>query len=140
MANILVMKEVIKASKKLLIEAREKKSKDMLLDKFTLRFVKFLDIDAALDWIAEEEEVGDTVPQNIKDAFPGASPSQTTLYDLKKAFASSHQELVLFADNDYKQWDYDDNENGWQPQFMSDFVMKSQTTSFCDGIKTRDYG
>ena len=51
--------------------------------------------------------------------------------DLKKAFASSHQELVLFADNDYKQWDYDDNENGWQPQFMSDFVMKSQTTSFC---------
>lgn len=131
MANILVMKEVIKASKKLLIEAREKKSKDMLLDKFTLRFVKFLDIDAALDWIAEEEEVGDTVPQNIKDAFPGASPSQTTLYDLKKAFASSHQELVLFADNDYKQWDYDDNENGWQPQFMSDFVMKSQTTSFC---------
>ena len=50
---------------------------------------------------------------------------------MKKAFASSHQELVLFADNDYKQWDYDDNENGWQPQFMSDFVMKSQTTSFC---------
>ena len=131
MANMMVMKEVIKASKKLLMEARERKSKDMLLDKFTLRYAKYLDIDAALAWIAEEEEVGDTVPQPIKDAFPGASPSQTTIYDLKKAYAASHQELVLFADNDFSDWDYEDNENGWQPQFMNHFVMKSQTVSFC---------
>ena len=112
-------------------EAREKQSKDMLLDKFTLRYAKFLDINAALAWIEEEEEVGDTVPQNIKDAFPDTSPSQTTLYDLKKAFAASHQDVVLFADNDYQEWDYEDNENGWQPQFMSHFVMKSHYTSFC---------
>lgn len=131
MADIMVMKEVIKASKKLLIEARDRQSKDMLLDKFTLRFAKYLDIDAALGWIAEEEEVGDTVPHDIKDAFPGATPSQTTLYDLQKAFSQSHNELVLFVDNDYKQWDYDDRENGWQPQFMNKFVMKSQTTTFC---------
>ena len=131
MANIQVMKDVIKATKKLLMEAREKKSKDMLLDKFTLRYAKFVDVDAALAWIEEEEEVGDTVPQNIKDAFPGTSPSQTTLYDLEKAFAASHQELVLFADNDYAEWDYEDRENGWQPQFMNRFVIKSQTTTFC---------
>lgn len=110
MANIQVMKDVIKATKKLLMEAREKKSKDMLLDKFTLRYAKFVDVDAALAWIEEEEEVGDTVPQNIKDAFPGSSPSQTTLYDLEKAFAASHQELVLFVDNDYAEWDYEDRE------------------------------
>ena len=114
-----------------LMEAREKKSKDMLLDKFTLRYAKFVDVDAALAWIKEEEEVGDTVPQNIKDAFPGTSPSQTTLYDLEKAFAASHQELILFADNDYTEWDYEDRENGWQPQFMNRFVIKSQTTTFC---------
>ena len=100
-------------------------------DKFTLRYAKYLDIDAALAWIAEEEEVGDTIPQPIKDAFPGASPSQTTIYDLKKAYVASHQELVLFADNDFCDWDYEDNENGWQPQFMNHFVMKSQTVSFC---------
>lgn len=131
MANIQVMKDVIKASKKLLTEAREKKSKDMLLDKFTLRYAQFIDIDAALDWITEEEEVGDTVPQVIKDTFPGASPSQTTLYDMEKAFAASHQKIILFTDNDYKLWDYDSKENGWQPQFVSHFAMKSQTTSFC---------
>lgn len=131
MANIQVMKEVIKASKKLLQEAKDKRSKDMLLDKFTLRFIKYVDIDAALAWIKEEEEVGDTVPQNIKNAFPGANPSQTTLYDLQKAFAGSHQNLVLFVDNDYNEWDYDGKETGWRPQLMNNFVMKSDTTTFC---------
>ena len=131
MANIQVMKEVIQASKKLLQEAKDKCSKDMLLDKFTLRFIRYVDIDAALAWIAEEEEVGDTIPQNVKDAFPNASPSQTTLYDLQKAFSGSHQNLVLFVDNDYKEWDYDGKETGWRPQLMNNFVMKSDTTTFC---------
>ena len=131
MANIQVMKEVIKATKRLLTEARDRNSKDMLLDKFTLRFANYIDIDKALDWIAEEEEVGDTVPQNIKEAFPNAMPSQTTLYELEKAFAGSHQQLVLFADNDYKEWDYDTQENGWRLQLMNNFVIKGQTTTFC---------
>ena len=131
MANIQVMKEVIKASKKLLQEATDKCSKDLLLDKFTLRFIRYVDIDAALAWIAEEEEVGDTIPQNIKDAFPESSPSQTTLYDLQKAFIGSHQKLVLFADNDYNEWDYDGKETGWRPQLMNNFVTKSDATTFC---------
>ena len=121
----------VQASKKLLQEAKDKCSKDMLLDKFTLRFIRYVDIDAALAWIAEEEEVGDTIPQNVKDAFPNASPSQTTLYDLQKAFSGSHQNLVLFVDNDYKEWDYDGKETGWRPQLMNNFVMKSDTTTFC---------
>ena len=41
MANVQVMKEVIKASKKLLTEARDRNSKDMLLDKYTLRYVRY---------------------------------------------------------------------------------------------------
>jgi len=57
MANISIMMEVIKASKKLLIEARDRKSKDMLLDKYTLRYLKYLDIDAAIHWIEEEESI-----------------------------------------------------------------------------------
>ena len=131
MANIAVMKDVIKATKTLLTEAKTRKSKDMLLDKFTLRFAKYIDVDAALEWIAEEEQVGDTVPQNIKDAFPDATPTQTSLYELEKAFAESQNQLMFFADNDFAEWDYDDPDNGWQPQFMSRFVVKSQTTTFC---------
>ena len=55
LANISIMEEVITASKVLLETAKRKNSKDMLLDKFTLRFMKYLDIDAALEWIAEEQ-------------------------------------------------------------------------------------
>ena len=131
MANIQVMKEVIQASKKLLNEAKERNSKDMLLDKFTLRYAKYLDIEAALSWINEEEEVGDTVPQNIKASFPNAQPSQTTLLEMKKAFANSLHKLTLFADNNYKEWDYSDMTCGWQAQLLHDFVIKSQTTNFC---------
>ena len=131
LANVTVMKEVIKATKKMLEEAKQKQSKDMLLDKFTLRYAKYIDVGAALDWIAEEEEVGDTIPQNVKDAFPGLTPSQANLFDLEKAFANSSKQLTLFADNDFMEWDYDNPTNGWQPQLMSRFVTKSAMTTFC---------
>lgn len=131
LANIQIMKAVIQASKVLLLEAKDKGSKDMILDKFTLRYSKHVDIEAAIKWIEEEEEVGDTIPQNIKDAFPNGLPSQTTLYDLEKAFANSRQKLVLFADNHFKDWDYSGKEIGWRAQLMSKFVMKSASTTFC---------
>ena len=51
-----LMLDVIKRSKQLLTEAKAKKSNDMLLDKFTLRYLRYIDIDAALEWIAEEEQ------------------------------------------------------------------------------------
>ncbi len=54
LTNSLLMKELIDASEKLLKEAKEKKSKDMLLDKFTLRFAKYIDINKALYWSQEE--------------------------------------------------------------------------------------
>ena len=53
LADINVMEEVIDASRALLETAKAKNSKDMLLDKYTLRFMKYIDIDAALGWIDE---------------------------------------------------------------------------------------
>lgn len=52
-----VTEQVIEASYKLLKEAKERQSKDMLLDKFTLRFAKYVDIEAALAWIEEEQTI-----------------------------------------------------------------------------------
>lgn len=129
MANIQVMKGVISTSKNLLIEAKNKNSKDMLLDKFTLRFAKYVDVDAALDWIREEEESSNVLPDEVRQVFPGAS--ETNLADLLKAFNNSYQQLTLFADNDYKTWDYNGIENGWRGHLMSYFVTKGQSTTFC---------
>ena len=53
LADTATMVEVIKRAK-LILEA-SKDSIDMLLDRTTLRFAKYMDVPAALAWIAEEE-------------------------------------------------------------------------------------
>ena len=50
-----IMGRVLAAAKELLLTAKEKKSKDFLLDKFTLRFIRYIDIEAALGWFEEME-------------------------------------------------------------------------------------
>ena len=50
-----MMDKVIEKSKKLLKIAQKKKSKEFLLDKYTLRYANYIDIDKALEWIAEEQ-------------------------------------------------------------------------------------
>ena len=47
------MTKVLAASKELLLRAKDKKSKDFLLDKFTLRYIKYIDVKAALSWFDE---------------------------------------------------------------------------------------
>lgn len=57
LANEGMMEKVIKKSKELLMIANEKNSNDYLLDKFTLRFMRYIDIESALNWILEEESM-----------------------------------------------------------------------------------
>ena len=52
-----IMKKVIIRSKELLETAQEKKSVEFLLDKFTISYINKLNIQAALNWIAEEESI-----------------------------------------------------------------------------------
>ena len=52
-----MMDKVLKKSKELLEIAQKKNSKDFLLDKFTLRFIRYVNIQAALDWIEEENSI-----------------------------------------------------------------------------------
>jgi hypothetical protein len=48
-----IMQQVLELSKQTLLKADIRKSKDMLLDKFTLKFYKHIDITAALNWFDE---------------------------------------------------------------------------------------
>ena len=131
MSKMLVMKDVISAAEDLLKQAKERQSKDMLLDKFTLRYVKYLDIDAALDWIAEENEAWTIIPDSVKKAFPTGA-MQKTLLDLRKAFAESKQEPILFVDDQYNNWDYNDSDNGWRNQLLNHFIVRGvDTILFC---------
>ena len=47
--------DVLARAEKLLLDAKAKKSNDMLLDKYTLRYLRYLDVDAALNWLEEEK-------------------------------------------------------------------------------------
>lgn len=52
-----MMDKVLKKSEELLKIAKQKDSKEFLLDKFTLRFIRYVNIQAALDWMAEERGI-----------------------------------------------------------------------------------
>lgn len=48
-----IMEQVLKASEDILLRADTRQSKDLLLDKFTLRFIKYIDVKKALEWFDE---------------------------------------------------------------------------------------
>lgn len=49
-----IMLKVIDKAEGLLREAKQKKSNDILLDKYTIRHLRYIDVEAALVWIQEE--------------------------------------------------------------------------------------
>lgn len=129
LANIALMKEVIASSKEALTKAKERGSKDMLLNRQTLRFMKYVDIDMALDWIKEEEESRDMIPTEVAEI--SSSASEVSLVEMEKAFRISSKESVFFVNNNYKAWNYDDGEHGWRNHFLDNFQMYQKMTTFC---------
>lgn len=128
-----MMEKVLSKSKQLLTIANEKHSKDFLLDKFTLRYMRYVDIQAALDWIAEEESVCNLLPTEIEKIFPVAQYKTqfATLYGLKKAFSESANPKTLFVLDDYSNWDYKGTEQGWRSELYHSFNMYPDSTNFC---------
>ncbi len=100
-----VSKQVLIAAESLLREAKEHNSKDMLLDKFTLRYLKYVDIDAALSWVQQENSAWDIVPDNIAQIFR-RPVTQKTLTEMTTCIAQQ-QHAILFITDDYNAWDYD---------------------------------
>lgn len=125
------MLDVISGAKKLLNIAKDKDSKDMLLDKFTLRFLRHIDIQAALDWIEEQEQTKGIMPDPIPTLFAGKEVQASSLRELKKSFAASSKPSTLFVDNNYQEWEYGTANVGWQSRFLGDFFDRRGTTTFC---------
>jgi hypothetical protein len=61
LADYSIMKQIINNAKEILLNAKRRKSKDMLLDKFTLRYQKYVDIEGALAWIEDEQIVRELI-------------------------------------------------------------------------------
>ena len=125
------MLDVIAGAKKLLEKAQAKDSKDMLLDKFTLRFLKYIDIEGALAWIGEQEKAKDIYPDPIPSVFDTKEVRQSSMRELRTAFAASTQKMTLFVDDNYSKWDFGTSDSGWQGRLLGDFFAKRSNTTFC---------
>jgi hypothetical protein len=130
------MLDVIAASKKLLQKAKDANAKDMLLDKFTLRFIRRIDIDGALNWIEEQEKTVGVYPSPIPEVFNTNDVRLSSMQELLHAFGSSNTSLTIFVDDNYDKWDYGTATYGWQARLLGEFFYKRNNTTFCVACKT----
>ena len=125
------MLDVIAGAKKLLEKAKAKDSKDMLLDKFTLRFLKYIDIEGALEWIDEQEKAKNIYPDPIPSVFDTHEVRQSSIRELLTASSSTTQKMTLFVDDNYNKWNFGTSSSGWQGRLLGDFFAKRSNTTFC---------
>lgn len=128
LANIPLMKDVINAAKTMLLEAKSRNSKDFLLNKFTLRYIDQVDIDAALNWIKEEEEARGVLPTEV--AAVSAEASETSNVSMAEAYGNEVQETVFFVRDNFEKWNYE-GDHGWRTHFFNKLGIKDKKTTLC---------
>lgn len=83
------------------------KSKDELLDKFTLKYIDNLDIDGAKQWLKSEVKCRDVFSSTVRQLYPNAV--KATIEDIISDCRMSTQK-ILFVNNDFSSWNYDEAE------------------------------
>lgn len=127
--NVPMMKEVISAAKKALINAKDNKAKDLLLDKFTLRFINKIDVDAALNWINEEEESRDNIPADIAQVSREAT--EVCNINLEHEVAQLNHEMTIFVSDRYSNWNYAGKLHSWRGIFLSRYGKHPDMVNIC---------
>lgn len=116
LADIAVMNDVLVRAKSILQAG--KASVDQLLDRNSLRFAKYMDVQSAIDWIKEEEDSCANSNESVKKIVPNAV--QETMVGMQSAFASAIDTRVLFFGDDYGSWNSDE----WLTWFKDKFLNK----------------
>lgn len=116
LVDVAVMSEVLVRAKSILEAGKE--SVDKLLDRNTLRFAKYMDVQAAIDWIVEEETSCVACNESVKQIVPNAIQVKTA--GMQSAFASATGERVLIFGDDYGTWNSDE----WLTWFKDKFLNK----------------
>jgi len=81
------------------------KSKDDLLDKYTVKYIDNLDIEGTKEWLESEINNRVVVPDTIKNAY--ANATKTSFDDIETDILSS-QKAMIFINGDYQKWNYND--------------------------------
>ena len=129
LAEMEMMKTVIRYSLTILETAERTKSKDMLLDKFSMHYLEDIDIASAIKWIEEEDLNAATIPNEVR-AVVGDSASESSLSKIQRAVVLSEGDVTLFVDNDYSKWNYGDSDGGWRGHLLNYFHRKGDDIKF----------
>lgn len=135
LSSVVIMSQVLKIAKSMLQQAKQRGSKDLILDKFTLRYIKYIDIDAALAWIEEEEEAAKKLPNEIENLFPNAH--ELSIQELERSFSAATEPPILFIDNNYETWNYGGEMNSWRGQHLNNFAGRGIEPLFCIATNKR---
>ena len=81
------------------------KSKDDLLDKYTVKFIDQLNIEGAKEWLESEINNRIVVPDAIKNVYANATKMS---FDDIEADILSSQNAIIFINDDYQKWNYND--------------------------------
>ena len=77
---------------------------DSILTRSTMRYLEDIDIKATYDWLIEEKNSRNPIPQNITNVYSNAVRS--SLIDIKDALDTAHA-ATLFVQPDIKTWNYE---------------------------------
>lgn len=104
LASIPELEHIIDMS---LEKIKEAKSKDALLDKFTLRYIDELDIEGARKWLEAEVECRKSFSPTVKGSYSNAVKAtvEDIINDCRNAV-----DKTLFVNSDFSTWNYDEAE------------------------------
>lgn len=100
-----IMQSVIDAAKDLLDNIS---TKDELIDRYTKRYYEKIDIDAAKDWIENEQKSAKNIPGEVSQAYPNAQVAsfEEIIEEIRKYGTQTN--VSIFVDSDWAKWIYQD--------------------------------
>lgn len=130
LANIEVMNAVISMSYQTVQEAIQKKSKDMILDKFTMQFLRDIDLKLALDWLSSEIGHRNSIPEEIS-VVSNSNVSEASLQRLNEAIENARGGITLFFNDGFDSWNYGNTEEGWLGYHKTRFLKAGAPIKIC---------
>ena len=112
LAQIEVMKAVVRASQRIVDSAIAKRSKEVILDKFTMQFAQDIDLKLAKKWLDTEVANAERVPEEVAEQL-GQSSAEISLTRLGEAVENARGQVTLFFNSDFDNWNYGNVEEGW---------------------------
>lgn len=114
----------------------ELKSKDAILDKFTLRYLDKIDIETAKEWIFKLKDSMEKVPSVVANAYPNAKVAVVEdIYRDFRNYGMTNTDKVVFVNSNWDKWLYQPESQSTQ-ELTNGFKQRTHDIRFkAEGVK-----